>query len=76
MNTVKKALCICFGIFIVVFGLGAAVIFMLLNDTPLANKLLGVSGGLVAVVFGWWLVRRGSNSVWDALGWLLVLLSP
>ncbi len=76
MNTFKKALYIGFGVTFIFLGLGAAVIFLLVNNLEFGNKIIYVGGGLVAAIFGWWLLRRGSNSVWDALGWLFVHIIP
>jgi hypothetical protein len=76
MNTLKKALYVGFGVTFIILGLGATCIFILVNDVGLSSKIMGIVGGLATVVFGWWLLRRGSNSVWDALGWLFAHIIP
>lgn len=76
MNTLKKAMYIGFGVTFIILGLGASLIFILAGNLELSNKVMGVIAGLVAVIFGWWLLRRGSNSLWDAISWLLAHLIP
>lgn len=76
MNTIKKALYIGIGVTLLILGFAASVIFMLVGNLELADKILAVSISLAAAVFGWWLLRRGSNSVREALGWLFAHLLP
>ncbi len=68
MSVLKKALCIGFGVIFIFLGLAAAIIFFFVNNIELSSKIIGIIGGMLTVVFGWWLLRRGSNSVLDALG--------
>ncbi len=76
LMTVKKALCIILGVPMFLIGIGVSVIFILIGNIELGDKILAVCIGLSVTVFGWWLLRRGSNSVWDAFGWILLHLIP
>lgn len=74
MDTLKKAFCIGFGTMLFVLGLGCLVIFIFITNLDIGQKVIGAIGSLMAMIFGWWLVRRGSNSVRDAIGWLFNLI--
>lgn len=76
MNTFKKALYISLGVTLLILGFGASVIFILVGNMELTDKIIRVGISLVVALFGWWLLRRGSNSIWDALSWLFVHLTP
>jgi cytochrome c biogenesis protein CcdA len=74
--TFKKALCIILGVPLFLIGIGISAIFIFVGNIELGDKILAVCIGLSMAVFGWWLLRRGSNSVWDALGWILFHIIP
>lgn len=76
MNTLGKALYISFGVALFFLGLGASFIFIIVGNLELSDKIIAVCVSLAVTIFGWWLLRRGSNSVWDALGWILTHLIP
>jgi hypothetical protein len=76
MNTLKKALCIGFGLPLFVLGLGGAVIGLFITNLSLGQKMLFSAAGLGAAFFGWWLVRRGSDSLRDAIDWIITWLIP
>lgn len=70
MNTLKKALFICFGITFFTVGIAIVIGSMLVINFDASQKIMGVLGGLFLTLFGWWLLRRESNSVWDAITWI------
>jgi hypothetical protein len=76
INPFKKAIYISFGSTLFVLGLIAAFIFTVLGDFELSRKIVAVSGGLLMAAFGWWLLRRGSSSIGEAIGWVLTHLIP
>lgn len=73
MDVVIKAVRISVGFTVFILGLLAVFVFVLGNLAPL-TKLYGVFAGLVAVLLGWVLMRRGSKNAREALGWLFELL--
>ena len=76
VKTLKKAVYIGFGVTLFFLGLGSAVIFTFVPNIELGSKILIVASSLIGALFGWWSLRRGSGSVWDALSWLLIHLIP
>jgi cytochrome c biogenesis protein CcdA len=76
MNSTKKALCIVFGLVFVFVGLGTTFIFIVVNNATLSAQLIGIGVGLVTAVFGWWLLRRGSENAREALSWLIANIVP
>lgn len=76
MNTLKKAFYIGVGATLLILGFATSVIFILVGNLEISDKVRAVGISLVVAVFGWWLLRRGSNSVREALGWLFTHLLP
>jgi hypothetical protein len=76
MNTLKKALYIGFGVTLFTLGLVAAFIYIIVGNVELSDKILAISISLSVAIFGWWLLRRGSNSVREAITWIIVNLIP
>lgn len=76
MNTVVKSLCIAGGSLLLILGLCAAFIFAIVGNMTLGEKFVAVGVSLCAAFVGWWLLRRGSDSVWDAISWLIAQLIP
>lgn len=76
MNTLKKALYIGVGTTLLILGFAATVIFMIVGNLEIGEKIIAVGSSLAIAVFGWWLLRRGSNSVREALDWLFTHLLP
>ncbi len=76
MSNLKKSICIIFGFLLIVTGLAAIGFFALVTNVSITDKLIGLIGGLVVVYIGWWLLRRGSKSTRDAIGWFFVNILP
>ena len=76
MKEIIKALCIVLGITSMTLGLVATLFFIVVTNMSAGMKAASLAVSLLAVWFGWWLTRRGSNSVRDALGWIILYLLP
>mgnify|MGYP000870096529 CR=1 FL=1 len=76
MKEIIKALCIVLGITSMTLGLVATLFFIVVANMSVSMKAASLAVSLLAVWFGWWLTRRGSNSVRDALGWIIFYLIP
>lgn len=75
MSVIRKSLCITFGMVLTFLGLGVTALFLIAFIKGEAN-ITGMLVGLTLALFGWWLLRRGSKSVSEALGWLLSQFVP
>ncbi|MEX0748836.1 MAG: hypothetical protein WD467_02980 [Candidatus Saccharimonadales bacterium] len=72
MKTLKESLYIAFGALLFILGIAGVVVFLLVNNFAGGVKTTGIVGSLMVAIFGWWLLRRGSDSTADAIGWIIV----
>ncbi len=75
MKTIVKALLVVMGFFLVIVGIFAVVVSVL-NDFTLFYKILGIIGGLAVMLMGAFMMRKGSNSIGDAISWFFALIIP
>jgi positive regulator of sigma E activity len=76
MNPLKKAFYISIGCLLMVFGAFALFMAIILTDLEVNQKIIVATGSIAVILLGWWLLRRGSRSVCEALAWLFVHLIP
>jgi len=76
VKNVIKAVSILSGAILIMAGIAAAVFsgLGLSDEGANAGFILGLVGGVAAVVIGYMLIRRVSESLWDALTWLFALV--
>lgn len=76
MKTLKESIYIAVGSLLFIAGLLGVLVFALVNDFETSTKIAGTAGSILVVLFGWWLVRRGSKSIPDAIHWIIEILFP
>lgn len=67
MNPFLRALCVSIGPMLIILGMGAAIIFMLVQNIGFLEKVGIIAVCLAVVVFGWWMLRCASVSLRDVL---------
>jgi uncharacterized membrane protein len=75
MKTIKKASLIIFGFLFIITGL-ITIVVSALNDFTFLSRILGITGGVLLTLLGMYMMRKGSNSISDAVSWFSALFLP
>lgn len=75
MKNFGKALLVVFGFLIIVIGILTTGI-SIFNDFTLSYRILGIIGGIILMLLGAFMMRKGSNSIGDAISTFFALFIP
>lgn len=75
MKTIGKALLVIFGFLIIVIGI-LTIGISVFNDFTLSYRVPGIIGGIILTLLGAFMMRKGSNSIGDAISWFFALIMP
>lgn len=76
MKKINKMLYVIFGLALFLLGFIISVFLILFSDLDIINKIVAVCLSLSMSLVGWWLLRRDSKTVLEAIFWLTSIIFP